>query len=198
VCERRAYATENPASHTPATFHSSIWYEVHLTAPVELKGFTLPALQWSSLAKRSHRVGFTKTALTWSGSYVESVIPPDDNYRVMSRGMGLITTHREVIPRQRSNRRTFDVTVTRRPYCFSRGRKRIRRCRLERRRNRGGLRHSYNWLGTARNCARILEAMKRVWDGAERVYADIEGKYRYVMAARVPIRRWPLRSGLFW
>jgi len=169
-----------------------IWYEMHLTAPGwNVKGFTLPGAPMVIIGHNDRIAwGFTNNGADVQDLYVESFIPPDDNYRVNAKGGWAKAQHIDEVIRVKGHLdEHLDVAVTRHgPIVYHEGGKEyaLRWTATE----PGGLVNSYNWLGKARNWKEFREAMKRVWGpGQNAVYADVEGNIGYVMAARVPIRK---------
>jgi penicillin amidase len=169
-----------------------IWYEMHLTAPGwNVKGFTLPGAPMIIIGHNDRIAwGFTNNGADVQDLYVESFIPPDDNYRVNAKGGWAKAQHIDEVIRIKDHLdEHLDVTVTRHgPIVHREGEKEyaLRWTATE----PGGLANSYNWLGKSRNWKEFREAMKHVWGpGQNAVYADIEGNIGYVMAARVPIRK---------
>jgi penicillin amidase len=169
-----------------------IWYEIHLTAPGwNVKGFTLPGAPMVIIGHNDRIAwGFTNNGADVQDLYVESFIPPDDNYRVNAKGGWAKAQHfDEVIHVKDHGDEHLEVVVTRHgPIVHREGEKEyaLRWTATE----PGGLANSYNWLGKARNWKEFREIMKRVWGpGQNAVYADVDGNIGYTMAARVPVRK---------
>jgi len=169
-----------------------IWYEIHLTAPGwNVKGFTLPGAPMVIIGHNDRIAwGFTNNGADVQDLYVESFIPPDDNYRVNAKGGWAKAQHfDEVIHVKDQRDEHLEVVVTRHgPIVHREGEKEyaLRWTATE----PGGLANSYNWLGKARNWKEFREIMKRVWGpGQNAVYADVDGNIGYTMAARVPVRK---------
>ena len=188
-----------------------IWYEIHLTAPnYNAKGFTLPGGPLIVIGHNDRIAwGFTNNGADVQDLYIETFNPAAlDEYKVNGKWQQAQVID-EIIHVKDARDQHFKVLVTRHGPLVdgqpgfvltgsndTRTPAELRREALTRYALKwtalepGGLSNTYSSLSRANNWHEFRELMKRVWGPAQNaVYADVDGKIGYIMAARVPIRK---------